>query len=198
MKTVEFENVSLQEQLSALHDGELSASQAAALVSASLADSTVMQQWRSMSMIGGILREQQNSAVARPAVVQSEGAVGLPAQEAANDGVFRWKMVAGLAAFAAVGSLAWGLLGNLGEKAGGQNSVMAQNQSAPAASASAASASGQGLIAVGGQVAGQEVTMIRDPRLDELLAAHKQFGGSSALQQPAGSLRSVSLGGGRP
>jgi sigma-E factor negative regulatory protein RseA len=198
MKTVEFENVSLQEQLSALHDGELSASQAAALVSASLADSTVMQQWRSMSMIGSILREQQNSAVARPAVVQSEGAVGLPAQEAANDGVFRWKMVAGLAAFAAVGSLAWGLLGNLGEKAGVQNAVMAQNQSAPATSASAASASGQGLIAVGGQVAGQEVTMIRDPRLDELLAAHKQFGGSSALQQPAGSLRSVSLGGGRP
>jgi sigma-E factor negative regulatory protein RseA len=198
MKTVEFENVSLQEQLSALHDGELSASQAAALVSASLADSTVMQQWRSMSMIGSILREQQNSAVARPAVVQSEGAVGLPAQEAANDGVFRWKMVAGLAAFAAVGSLAWGLLGNLGEKADGQNSVMAQNQSAPATSASAASASGQGLIAVGGQVAGQEVTMIRDPRLDELLAAHKQFGGSSALQQPAGSLRSVSLGSGRP
>jgi sigma-E factor negative regulatory protein RseA len=54
------------------------------------------------------------------------------------------------------------------------------------------------LIAVGGQIAGQEVTMIRDPRLDELLAAHKQFGGVSALQQPAGSLRSVSLATLRP
>ena len=35
---------------------------------------------------------------------------------------------------------------------------------------------------------GQQV-MIRDPRLDELLAAHNQFGSTSALQMPAGFLR---------
>jgi sigma-E factor negative regulatory protein RseA len=35
--------------------------------------------------------------------------------------------------------------------------------------------------------------MIRDPRLDELLAAHKQFGGASALQQPAGFLRNATF-----
>jgi sigma-E factor negative regulatory protein RseA len=35
--------------------------------------------------------------------------------------------------------------------------------------------------------------MIRDARLDELLAAHKQFGGASALQQPAGFLRNATF-----
>jgi sigma-E factor negative regulatory protein RseA len=40
--------------------------------------------------------------------------------------------------------------------------------------------------------AGPQV-MIRDPRLDELLAAHKQFGGASALQMPAGFLRNATF-----
>jgi sigma-E factor negative regulatory protein RseA len=35
--------------------------------------------------------------------------------------------------------------------------------------------------------------MIRDPRLDELLAAHKQFGSTSALQMPAGFLRNATF-----
>ena len=35
--------------------------------------------------------------------------------------------------------------------------------------------------------------MIRDPRLDELLAAHKQLGGISALQKPAGFLRNAAF-----
>ena len=39
---------------------------------------------------------------------------------------------------------------------------------------------------------GQQV-MIRDPRLDELLAAHKQFGSTSTLQMPAGFLRNATF-----
>jgi sigma-E factor negative regulatory protein RseA len=187
------ESIAMQEQLSALHDGELSSAQAAALVRASLNDESIMLQWRSMSAIGNVLREQQGGMATKPLLV-AKPAVSIPQKEAANDGIFRWKMVAGFAALAAVGSLVWGLLGAAGDKAGlPQGGVMASNQTAPAATAPS-----QGLIAVGGQVAGQEVTMIRDPRLDELLAAHKQFGGVSALQQPAGSLRSVSLATQRP
>jgi sigma-E factor negative regulatory protein RseA len=198
MKYVESGSMNLKEQLSALHDGQLDAAQAAELVKASLHDESIMLQWRSMSVIGQVLREQQTYSMAQPALSKAEIMPALPvvpaAQESANDGVFRWKMVAGLAVFAAVGSLVWGLVGTAGDKAGlPQGGVMASNPSAPAATAS-----GQGLIAVGSQVAGQEVTMIRDPRLDEFLAAHKQFGSVSALQQPAGSLRSVSLGSQRP
>ena len=37
--------------------------------------------------------------------------------------------------------------------------------------------------------------MIRDPHLDELLAAHRQFGGTSALQAPAGFLRNAAFEG---
>ncbi len=191
MKYVESENLSLQEQLSALHDGELSPSQADALVRATLSDEDATLQWRSMSVISSVLREQQGVS-ARRALVESQPLQQAP-QEAANDGVFRWKMVAGVAAFAAVGSLTWALLGSVGEKVGVPGGVMAKTEAMPVASAS-----GQGLIAVGGQLGGQEVTMIRDPRLDELLAAHKQFGGITALQRPAGSLRSASLSPQRP
>ena len=35
--------------------------------------------------------------------------------------------------------------------------------------------------------------MLRDPRLDELLAAHKQYGGATALQMPAGFLRNATF-----
>jgi sigma-E factor negative regulatory protein RseA len=38
--------------------------------------------------------------------------------------------------------------------------------------------------------------MIRDPRLDEMLAAHRQLGGgASALQTPAGFLRNATFEG---
>jgi sigma-E factor negative regulatory protein RseA len=47
------------------------------------------------------------------------------------------------------------------------------------------------VVAVAGNE-GQQV-MIRDPRLDELLAAHKQFGSTSALQMPAGFLRNATF-----
>jgi sigma-E factor negative regulatory protein RseA len=45
-------------------------------------------------------------------------------------------------------------------------------------------------------IAGSERgAMIRDPRLDEFLAAHRQLGGASALQMPAGFLRNATFEG---
>jgi sigma-E factor negative regulatory protein RseA len=45
-------------------------------------------------------------------------------------------------------------------------------------------------------VAGAEAAiMIRDPQLDALLVAHRQFGGTSALQMPAGFLRNATFEG---
>ena len=188
MKYVETANLksdaSPAELLSALHDGQLDAVAARALVQASLADDSLMQQWRSMSAISAVL--------AQGASVQTIGAsqAAQPLQvarihEAANDGVFRWKMVAGFAALAAVGAMVWGLVGQQAAPSGAQ---MAQNAASPnLVTVQASSGNGQ-----------ETFVMIRDPRLDELLAAHKQFGGMSALQQPAGSLRSASLVSTRP
>jgi sigma-E factor negative regulatory protein RseA len=40
---------------------------------------------------------------------------------------------------------------------------------------------------------GAAPVMIRDPQLDALLAAHRQFGGTSALQMPTGFLRNATF-----
>ncbi len=188
MKYVETANLqglpSKAEQLSALHDGQLDAISAQALVRASLADDSIMQQWRSMSAISAVLSQGATAAQPALAVQAAQPLQVARPQEAANDGVFRWKMVAGIAALAAVGSIVWGLVG----------------QAVPSGAQLAQQAPAQNVITVQANAgSGQEtLVMIRDPRLDELLAAHKQFGGMSALQQPAGSLRSASLVSPRP
>ena len=53
-------------------------------------------------------------------------------------------------------------------------------------------ASGAPVVAVADAEGGAQV-MLRDPRLDELLAAHKQFGSTTALQMPAGFLRNATF-----
>lgn len=60
-----------------------------------------------------------------------------------------------------------------------------------ASSPERATAQGAPVVAVA-DADGQQV-MIRDPRLGELLAAHKQFGSTSALQMPAGFLRNATF-----
>jgi sigma-E factor negative regulatory protein RseA len=189
------------EQLSALFDGHLSAEQATALVRQSLVDNNLMLQWRSISIASQVLRE---GAAVVPLAVSP---VSLPisqaiVQEAANDSVFRWKMVAGIAGMATVGALVWGLLGQQpAQLAGGVLAQQGAGQapvSNPAGTqlANAPRTPEAALIAV--QAGPDAPVMIRDPRLDELLAAHRQFGGVSALHQPAGSLRSASLSSNRP
>jgi sigma-E factor negative regulatory protein RseA len=186
------------EQLSALFDGQLSTEQAAALVRQSLVDDSLMLQWRSMSTTSQVLRE---GAAVVPLVLSSPTHAPL-AQEAANDSVFRWKMVAGITGMATVGALVWGLLGQ--QPAQLPNGVLAQqgavqapvSQPAGTLEANAQRSPETALIAV--QANSDAPVMIRDPRLDELLAAHRQFGAVSALHQPAGSLRSASLSSHRP
>ena len=92
-------------------------------------------------------------------------------------------MVAGLASVVAVAAVGWGLVGQQDQvRLGGQ---MAANGSAPA-----------GVQAVAVSLPGDErAVMLRDPRLDELLAAHKQAAGASALQTPAGFLRNATFEG---
>jgi sigma-E factor negative regulatory protein RseA len=93
---------------------------------------------------------------------------------------------------AAVGALVWGLLGVGADQAGTASGVLAQSQSETGATLVSTANPPSGSVSAG-QAGAEPAKMIRDPRLDELLAAHRQFGGVSALQQPAGSLRSVSL-----
>ncbi len=180
------------EQLSALVDGELDAQQTAALVQSSQDNDLLLQTWASYHAIGDVLRararDTQGALVGTPVAV---AAVQPPLQAmplAANDSVFRWKLVAGIAALAAVGSMVWSMVGTVD-----QGAQWAQRDGTSATALARSSASPDAALAPISAASSGNPVMIRDPRLDELLAAHKQFGGASALQQPAGFLRNATF-----
>lgn len=140
-----------------------------------------------------------------PAAVQQV----LPAQgvlpQAANASVFRWKMLAGLASLAVVASVGWNSWDQV-QRPGGpapQGTQLAAVTPAIPAAPAAPAPPGAAIGAVANTVAANQAAsaaaqapgtaMLRDPRLDELLAAHKQFGSASALQMPAGFLRNANF-----
>jgi len=125
----------------------------------------------------------------------------------ANDGW--WRRVAGFASVALVGVLAWqgyvlldghgasvaSQLAQVGGTAAvlrpaGPNVAMANVNAGPAASAALLAATPSGVAKAHGEL---QPVMLRDPRLDALLAAHRQFGGTSALQMPSGFLRNATF-----
>lgn len=99
---------------------------------------------------------------------------------AANDAVFRWKLVAGLASLAAVVAVTWTI------GTGGQDGQLAGPQMASATPMSESASTIQPVVVQTAQ--GQ---VLRDARLEQLLSEHRQFGGMSALQAPAGFLRNA-------
>lgn len=121
-------------------------------------------------------------------------------REAANDGVFRWKLVSGLASVVAVLGVAWGLSGVPGSLPGalsGGTELAAHSTPAPQAAAVAIGASMLAADTVPA-VAGVLVStpnghMLRDPRLEALMQAHRQAGGASALQVPTGFMRNATF-----
>ena len=96
---------------------------------------------------------------------------------AANDPARRWKWLAAAASIAAVAAIGWQLVG-----LGGSAAPSAQLSQVNGADMNATVDAASGV-------------MLRDPRLDELMAAHKQFGGTSALQMPSGFLRNATFDG---
>ena len=191
------------EWVSLLADGELPA-QDLARTMARLANSVdAHQTWDSYQLIGQVMRSGGANARAHdPQFVQKlrlkldQEAINVEAVDAvhirakgqnsinvvsANDGW--WRRVAGFASVALVGVLAWQgyvLMDGYGPGAAPQ---MAQAGGSAAVAAS-------GVANVNGEL---QAVMLRDPRLDALLAAHRQFGGTSALQMPSGFLRNATF-----
>ena len=212
VKTMNEDEISvLREQLSALADGELGADDVARLVQHPAVHAEAQATWHAYHLIGDVLRGGEQAvcagssgflsrlqtrleaeeplAPARTMLPEQPLVIALgPVAEPANDANFRWKMVAGCASFAAVVAMAWSV-------AGGGASTALQPQMA------AVSPAVPTLVAVPPQTVEQPVTlangepqvMIRDARLDELLTAHRQAGGGTALQMPAGFLRSATF-----
>src|SRR5690606_20258907 len=115
------------------------------------------------------LREEQPQRVLQAAPM----ALALPREPAAND--WRWKLLAGVASVAAVAAVGWNMLG----------------ASAPAASGPQLAAA----PAVTPAAVPRAAAMIRDARLDQLLAAHRHLGAAGALQTSSGFLRNATFEG---
>jgi sigma-E factor negative regulatory protein RseA len=114
----------------------------------------------------------------------SQGATSVSASDknrAANDAYVPWKWVAGLASLAVLVVASWNVLGNNQALSSERQLAQADPAAATAATAVLAETSNEGQV------------MIRDPRLDRLLLAHRQSGGQSALQVPSGFLRSATF-----
>jgi len=110
---------------------------------------------------------------------------------AANDPVMRWKMAAGLASLAAVVAVSWSVMQGAsvpgGPAVSGPQLAQVAPPTDPAKPVVADSDTGSTNVAVN---TGQGI-LIRDARLEQMLAEHRQYGGMSALQMPAGFLRNA-------
>ena len=187
-----------RERISALVDGQLAEPEFSTTVQAMRGRAELLETWRVYHLSGEVLRASQpltaldsTAFVARlrgrlqplsPEPVDrlidasTQDSPLVVTRSAANDGQFRWKMAAGLASLAAVLAVFWGMT----ERAGQTDAQLARTSAAAPGVQAAADVQVPGVL-------------IRDARLDELLAAHKQFGSSSALQTPAGFLRNATL-----
>ena len=214
-----------RECVSALADGQLHADACAQAVERVCNDEDAQATWQLYHLVGDVLRSgelarrdtggafaagvlarlQQEDALAgggRPARVNAIESIAVTEdtagakpvfdikKEAANTAVFRWKMVAGFASLAAVAAIGWNSASMLGSTPVGGQLAQAPVAAQPSLVAVAAP---QQLVAQAAN--GAAPVMLRDPRLDEFLAAHKQLGGSSALQMPAGFLRNATFDG---
>jgi sigma-E factor negative regulatory protein RseA len=111
--------------------------------------------------------------------------------------VFRWKLVAGFAsvvAVVAVGTLTWSLAVPPAPTLPSAQMAAAPVPVVAPAAAPAVAPTGAPAASVPPAVVAAGV-ILRDPQLDAFLQAHRDAGGPSALQMPAGFLRNATFEG---
>lgn len=200
---------------SALVDGEVHDTELKGLLAEDMDDGEILEVWHSYQVIGDVLRSSA-PAVAHQAPqaflagvharLQAEAQPTAPVLEApvlpeaptlvtghvrapaANDAVFRWKMVAGLASLAAVMAVSWTVLGTAPAGADGSSGAGMQLAMTGANPGVVASQTQEPTAVV---VNTPQGPLIRDAQLEALMAEHRQYGGMSALQMPAGFLRNA-------
>jgi len=216
------QSLSTDHLLSAMADGEVDPAEFDALM-ASLGDTAdTLSSWHAYQVVGDVLRGNADPIGGTPAGdflaavrvglgtpgAGTDAAPRLPEQpvlpaiqpvrvEAANDAVFRWKLVAGFASLAAVMAVSWSVVSGFGAGAGGvAGAELASSQpnavSTPAAVqppivATLAAPAPATPVAVNTGLG----VLIRDAQLEALLAEHRQHGGVSALQTPSGFIRNA-------
>jgi len=182
------------ELASALADGELQGAEFAQALLVLESSPEAQSRWHGYHLIGDVMRAGTGAAVSahdaefvarlrlrlhqegrrpQPEAMLSPGVV----PSSANDSVWRWKLVAGLSSLAVVAVLGWQL-------------AVPSPQAVQMAVSGPTPVQPQTPVA---QTNAESPVMIRDPRLDQLIAAHQQLGGTSALQMPAGFLRNATF-----
>lgn len=189
------------EQVSALADGELDAADAGLVVDLIGRSGKAMAAWQSYHVLGDILRcpdmsvstdarafaarvRSRLDAATVSAALQTVGAArpqAVAPLPAANDPTVRWKWLAAAACFLAVVSLGW-QVGLVEQKSAAGESVESHGDSPVASRATTIS-----------PAPADPAVMLRDARLDELMAAHQQLGGTGAFQTPSGFLRNATF-----
>lgn len=196
----------LGSDLSALVDGELDVQALDALLQSLAEDEDVRTTCMGYQVIGDVLRgaTPQRSSVAPhvfvagvrarlqadPVSVSPPTTVVVSAREpAANDAVFRWKLVAGVASLAAVMAVSWSVLGGASASSRGTATGPQMALMSPPGGVSLVNAVQPADQPTAVVVNTAQGPVLRDARLEQLLADHRQYGGMSALQMPAGFLR---------
>lgn len=214
-----------REQLSALADGQLPDEEWASALDFATTDEG-RETWQVYQLVGDVLRSPELArqthddgaflARLRQGLAQEPlhgvppvAAATMPPQlpeipqpatfvpkAAANDSVFRWKMLAGVASLATVAALAWSTWSGGQAPAGQQWATAVPSAASEVASRTAPLAAAPATVTAAhspAHPASHPQVMLRDPRLDELLAAHQRFHGASALQLPADFLRNANF-----
>jgi sigma-E factor negative regulatory protein RseA len=212
---------SVSEAVSALADGHLQGEDFARTVDRLCLDDELQATWRTYHVVGDVLRAGRQPActdssqflarfqarlAAEPVlaqtlpVVQPES-VPMVRAPAANEPVFRWKLVAGVASLTAAAAIGWNWVGN-GVAVPVPGAQMASQQAAPAQPSAegsvlaamqqnAPTARSDATRVLVGNGANAPQVMLRDPRLDQLLEAHRQAAGGA--QMPSGFLRNATF-----
>jgi len=190
-----------KEQLSALADGEIDAAATRAACGAWKTDPELRRTWHAWHLIGDVLRSDDlaSSAVrdqrflvalrerlaSEPVVIAPEP---LPARPRRRGG--RWMLPSAVAAGFALVVGTFVVLGPAGGPAAVAPTLA--RVAPPPADAPVVQASLNEPAPVAQPVA-VNGRIIRDPRLERYLAAHKQFAGTSALGVPSTFLRSATV-----
>ncbi len=205
-----------REHVSALADGQLHGEEFARAADWAARDTDGQLTWRAYHVVGDVLRTGDSMASGRDAAflarlklrLQQEPVsprqsysleliatetIDTPARgqnslkiEAANDATYRWKRLAGFTSVLAVVAMGFMASGIWDDQRGAPQLAQVSVETVqPSQAASAWLGDGPSV-------------MIRDGELDAFLAAHRQFGGTTAFQVPTGFLRNATFeGGGR-
>lgn len=216
----------LRAQVSALLDGQLKGDEFAHTVERVCLQEELRSTWHAYHVVGDVLRSGEHVACQDSSLFLSKfrerlAAEGVPSQaaapvvdairpvqvEAANEPVFRWKLVAGLASVAAAAAIGWNWSASVIQAPGGAEvaqaqpgirAVQQQQQylgAMPVLTSSMTPANVSQTVATKVLVGESQTpqVMLRDPRLDALLEAHQQAGGGSHM--PSGFLRNATFEG---